>query len=77
MSFFIRVWVVGEDIPFINSREDQIESDMVDIKNSVVIDAEIEGSYLDAGQIRKHLFVNNGVLSVTNRVVLKQSTSTR
>ena len=77
MSLFIRVWVIGEEIPFINSREDEIEFDMVDIKDSVVIDAEVKGAYLDAGEIRDILTVENGRVSLANKEVLNQSMSTR
>jgi len=77
MSFFIRVWVVGEEITFINSREDEVEFDMVDIKNSVVIDAEVEGAYLDAGEIRDLLSISDNVISITGREILSQSVSFR
>lgn len=77
MSFFIRVWVQGTDIPFINSRDHQITSDMTDISPAIVIDAEVDGSYMDAGEVREALTINNNVISITDRTIISQSTSTR
>lgn len=77
MSFFIRVWIKDGEIPFINSREDEITFDVTDIVDSVVIDAEIEGVYLYAGEIRDLLSIKDNVVSIAGREVLTQSVSTR
>lgn len=77
MSFFIRIWLQGSDIPFINSREDEISYDMVDISPATVINAEISGDYLDAGQVRDILTVSGTTISISGRIVLNQSVSER
>lgn len=77
MSFFIRVWVQGADIPFINSRDHQITSDIADISPATVIDAEVEGSYMDAGEVREALSIFEQTVNVSGRNVLWQYTSTR
>lgn len=77
MSFFIRVWVQGSDIPFINSRDDEITWDMVDISPATVIDAEVSGDYLDAGQVRNALALSGTTVSVSGRTVLWQAVSSR
>lgn len=77
MSFFIRVWVQGDQVPFINSRDDQITWDMVDIKPATVIDAEVDGTFLDAGRIREILSVNGGSISLQGRSIKWQSPSYR
>jgi hypothetical protein len=77
MSFFIRVWTKGGEIPFINSREDEITFDVTDIVGSVVIDAEVEGSYLYASEIRELLSITGNVISITGREILSQSVSFR
>lgn len=77
MSFFIRIWLQGSDIPFINSKDDVITSDMVNISPSTVIDAEVEGEYMDAGQVRDALTIVDTIISITGRGVLSQSVSER
>lgn len=77
MSFFIRVWLQSSDVPFINSKDDVITSDMVNIAPATVIDAEIEGEYMDAGQVRDALTVVGTIISITGRNVLNQSVSER
>jgi hypothetical protein len=77
MSFFIRIWTQGSEIPFINSRVHQISSDMVDISPATVIDAEVEGSYMDAGEVRQALSISGQTINISGRNVLWQSVSTR
>lgn len=77
MSFFIRIWVQGTDVPFINSRDHQITSDMTDISPATVIDAEVDGSYMDAGQVREALTLTSGIISISGRTIISQSTSAR
>lgn len=77
MSFFIRIWLQGSDIPFINSREDEIGYDMVDISPATVIDAEVDGEYMDAGQVRDALTVSGTTVSIAGRGIISQSVSQR
>jgi len=77
MSFFIRVWCVGNDIPFINSRTNEITSDMVDIPNSIVWDAEVSGDYMDAGEVRDALSVSANGLTILGRTLTNMRKSTR
>lgn len=77
MSFFIRIWLQGSDIPFINSRQDEISYDMVDISPATVIDAEVDGDYMDAGQVRDALTVSGTTISIAGRDVISQSVSQR
>jgi len=77
MSFFIRIWLQGSDIPFINSRQDAISYDMVDISPSTVIDAEVDGEYMDAGQVRDAMTVSGTAVSIAGRSVINQSVSQR
>jgi hypothetical protein len=78
MSFFIRVWKQGSEVPFINSRDDEITWDMVDIKPSIVIDAEVVGNFMDAGQVRSILsLTNDNFLLLSGRELLWQKISTR
>jgi hypothetical protein len=77
MSFFIRVWVQGTDIPFINSKDDVVTSDMVDISPATVIDAEVDGDYMDAGQVRDAMTLTGDVVSISGRDIISQSVSQR
>ena len=77
MTFFIRVWMQGSEIPFINSKDDAITSDMVDISPSTVIDAEVDGEYMDAGQVRDALTVSGTTVSIAGRDIISQSVSQR
>jgi hypothetical protein len=77
MSFFIRIWLQGDEVPFINAREHEITHDMAEISPATVIDAEVEGSYLDAGTVRAALTVVDGVLHISGRNVLWQQPSSR
>lgn len=78
MTFFIRIWKQGSEIPFINSREDEILWDMVDLSPATVIDAEVGGSYMDAGEVREALSLGeDNSISILGREVLWQKTSFR
>ena len=77
MSFFIRIWLQGSDIPFINSKDDVITSDMADISPATVIDAEVDGEYMDAGQVRNALTVLGTAISIAGRDIISQSVSQR
>lgn len=77
MSFFIRVWLQDDFIPLINSRDHEIEKDMSDISPATVIDAEVEGPYMDAGEVRDNLVVSGNQLTILGRTVLNQSVSQR
>jgi len=77
MKFFIRVWTKDGEIPFINSREDEITFDVTEILGSTVIDAEVEGPYLYANEIRDLLSISDNVISITGREILSQSVSFR
>lgn len=77
MSFFIRIWVQGSEIPFINSRDDEITWDMVDLGPATVIDAEVGGAFMDAAQVRDALTVTGTFISITDRPIIRQSVSER
>lgn len=76
-KFYIRVWVQGDEVPFINSNELPIDRDIVDIPNSIVWDADVSGEYMNAGEVRDSLSVYENGLTVSGRQLSNMKKSTR
>lgn len=62
-EFYVRVWVEGGEIRFVNSNELPIKHDMVQIDGAIVYDLTVLGDYMLAGTVIAQLSFADGQLS--------------
>lgn len=59
---FVRVWIDAGEIRFVNSREDPIEMDLVQIDGADVYSFEVSGGFMLADAIMAELSISDGAL---------------
>ena len=66
---YVRVWVEGGEIPFVNSNSNEITFDVVTIEGADVYDFNISGPCMDSEAIREQLSLSGGNLLTGNLAV--------
>lgn len=62
-KFYVRVWVEGGEIRFVNSNELPIKHDMVQIDGAAVYDLTVTGDYMLSSTVIEQLSFADGQLS--------------
>lgn len=68
-EFYVRVWVEGDEIRFVNSNELPIKHDMVQIDDAVVYDLTVLGDYMLSDAVMAQLSFADGQLFFGNLTV--------
>lgn len=77
MTFHAQIWIVDGHAIFVATMDVPIGRDLLRQAPATVIDAEISGDYMVGDALRAAMALANGVLSVSGRTVISQTTSTR
>jgi hypothetical protein len=66
---YVRVWVEGGEIPFVNSNSNEITFDVVTVEGADVYDFNVSGPHMDSEAIREQLSLSGGNLLTGNLAV--------
>jgi hypothetical protein len=66
---YVRVWVEGGEIPFVNSNSNEITFDVVTVEGADVYDFNVSGPHMDSEAIREQLSLSGGNLLTGNLTV--------
>lgn len=77
MTFYAQIWLIDGHPVWVYTQDSAIGRDTIQAAPATVIDAEIDGDYLTGDDLRAAMNLTAGVLSVTGRSVLAQTTSVR
>lgn len=74
---YAQIWLVSGHPLLVYVASAPIDGDVIQVSPAVVIAAEIDGSPINAEQLRAAMTITNGVLSVAGHSVPNQTTTTR